>query len=573
MTIRISIILILLITIALKTKAQYTESKDYPQDYFSSPLGIPLVLAGSFGELRGNHLHSGIDIKTNGAVGKNIYAVADGFISRIKVSPWGYGNALYITHPNGYTSVYGHLLHYSKQVDSLVKATQYSKKSFAVEIFPESNSIKVTKGQIIAKSGNSGGSGGPHLHFEIRKTSSSEPINPLFFGYKIADHQYPKIYKLRIYTIDKNNLENSTEYSLKQSGADVSLTTPKTILISDSNFYPAVETIDKWDAAVNKNGVYKLSYYFDGKIFFQFIADKINFSEKRYINSYIDYAELKTTKKRFQRTKLEPNNRLGNIRNVKNNGIITLKDDSVHQLKIEAEDFEGQISQLIVDVKAAVNNENHQKIHSGIPFLWKDKNTYTADGMSFTIPPKSLYSNQLFWVKTLQNPYNNYSKLYEIYDIKVPLHSYCNLKIKADNLSPKLRSKACIVSLDMEDRMVYEGGKMEGDYVVTKTRSFGKYFVSVDTISPSIKPTNVYNNKNISNQSEISFKVSDNLSGIAHYQASIDGEWVLLQYDPKTDYLFYDIDSHFAKGRHIFKITVRDDKGNMSTETYSLIRN
>lgn len=572
MTLRLSIIIILLINISLKPKAQSTESKNYPQDYFQSPLDVPLVLAGSFGELRGNHFHSGIDIKTQGTVGKNVFAVADGYVSRINVSPWGYGNALYITHPNGYTSVYGHLLHYNKQIDSLVKATQYRKKSFAIEIFPESNAIKVTKGQIVAQSGNSGGSGGPHLHFEIRRTSTSEPINPLFFGYKIADHQYPTITKLRIYSIN-NNMENSTEYSLKQSGGNVSLTIPQTILISDSSFYPAVEAIDKWDAAVNKNGIYKLTYYFDGKIFFEFVADKINFSEKRYINSYLDYAEIKTSKKKFQRTKLEPNNRLGNIHNVVNNGIITLKDDSVHQLKIEAEDFEGQISQLVVDVKASLKNRSTQKARGGIPFLWNQKNTYTADGMSFTIPAKSLYSNQLFWVETLKNPYNNYSKIYEIYDIKVPLHSYCNLKIKADSLSTKLRNKACIVSLDMDDRIVYEGGKMEGDYVVTKTRSFGKYFISVDTISPSIRPTNIYNNKNITNQSEIGFKVSDNLSGIDKFQASIDGEWVLLQYDAKSDYLYYHIDSEFEKGKHIFKITVSDDKGNKSTETYSLIRN
>lgn len=573
MTIRISVILILFLTISLKPEAQTTKNKEYPQNYFRSPLDIPIVLAGSFGELRGNHFHSGIDIKTQGAVGKNVYAVADGYVSRIKISPWGYGNALYITYPNGYTSVYGHLLHYNKQIDSLVKAKQYRKKSFTVEIYPKPNSIKVTKGQIVAKSGNSGGSGGPHLHFEIRKTSTSEPINPLLFGYKIADHQYPKISKLRIYSIEKNNVESSKEYSLRQSGGKVSLASPQTILISDSSFYPAVEAIDKWDAAVNKNGLYKLTYYFDGKLFFEFIANKINFSEKRYINSYLDYAELKTSKNRFQRTKLEPNNHLSNIHNVANNGIITLKDDSIHKLKIVAEDFEGNISKLVVDIRSSLKNESTKKIHGGIPFLWNEKNTYTADGMSFTIPAKRLYCNQLFWVETHQNPYNNYSKLYEIYDIKVPLHSYCYLRIKADSLSPKLRSKACIVSLDMKDRLVYEGGKMEGDYVVTKTRSFGKYFVSVDTISPIIKPTNVYNNKNITKQLNIGFKVSDNLSGISHYQASIDGKWVLLKYDPKKIHLFYDIDNHFAKGKHIFKITVSDDKGNKSTKTYNLIRN
>ncbi len=560
-------------TFGIQLYAQTNEIKKYPQGYFQSPLDIPFVLAGSFGELRSGHFHSGIDIKTQGTVGKNVYAIADGYVSRIKVSPWGYGHALYITHPNGYTSVYAHLLDYNKQIDSLVKSTQYRKKSFAVEIFPKPNTIKVHKGQIIAKSGNSGSSGGPHLHFEIRKTKTAEPINPLLFGYKIADHQYPKISKLRIYSIDNNDNENWKEYTLVQSRGKVNLANPSTIIISGKSFYPAVESIDKWDAANNKNGLYKLSYYFDNKLIFNFTADKIRFSENRYINSYIDYAALKTSKKRFQRSKVEPNNRLSNIHNAVNHGIINLDDDSVHQLKVKAEDFEGQKSILIVNVKASKTNKKTKGKNGGIPFLWNEKNTYTADGMSFTIPAKSLYSNQLFWVKTLDNKYSIYSKLYEIYDIKVPLHSYCQLKIRVDNLSQELKDKACIVSLDMNDKIIYEGGIMENNYINTKTRSFGKYYVTIDTIAPTIKPINIYNNKNISNQSVISFTVKDNLSGISKYEASIDNKWVLLEYDPKKNKLFYRIDNHFQKGKHSLRIKITDDRGNKNTKIYSLIRN
>ena len=161
-----NLLLPVMVLLGMIASAQ-TESK-YPKNYFRSPLDIPMSLSGNFGEIRPNHFHSGLDLRTNSREGLNIYAVADGYVSRIKVSPYGYGKAIYITHPNGYVSVYGHLSAYSGAIAEYIKKAQYEKESFEVELFPAKDEIKVTKGQVIAFSGNTGGSGGPHLHFEIR---------------------------------------------------------------------------------------------------------------------------------------------------------------------------------------------------------------------------------------------------------------------------------------------------------------------------------------------------------------------------------------------------------------------
>jgi len=543
----------------------------YPQKYFSSPLKIPLVLAGSFGELRAGHFHSGIDIKTQGSIGKKVYAPADGYVSRIKVSPWGYGNALYIKHPNGYTTVYAHLNRYMDTIADLVYAKQYRTKSYAVEIFPKAGSIKIKKGQVIAHTGNSGSSGGPHLHFEIRN-SAEEPINPLLFGIKIADHQYPSIRKFRIYNLFENGSTKFNEYQITQKGKSVKLKVSDTILIHADKFYPAVEGFDRWDAAVNKNGYYKLEYYFDDILFFQFIADKLVFSQKRYINTYIDYAEYKKNKVRFQRSYIEENTKLRNTKNNIDNGVISLSDDKAHSLKIIAEDFNGQRSILKITLKKGT--EYSAKELSGAFFDWKHNNAYENSDMRVEIPAGAFYSNQLFWVNSKTNKYSNYSKLIEIYDIGVPLHKYYSLKIKLDsNIKVTDKSKLCILSLNTKNQLIYEGGKYNNGFISTKTRSFGEYFIGIDTIAPIIKQQNVYNNKNITKQKSLNFKVTDNLSGIDKYKATLDGKWILLKFDPKKNRMYYEIDKHFTAGKHKFEIKVWDSRGNVASKSYSLIRN
>ncbi len=563
-----TIIILLLIGSTLSLIAQ----ERYPQNYFKSPFNFPLVLSGSFGELRSNHFHTGLDIKTQGVIGKKVMATAEGYVSRIKVSPWGYGNALYITHPNGYTSVYAHLNNYNDTIAQIVKKAQYKQHKFDIEIFPKKGEIKVKQGQTIAYSGNSGSSGGPHLHFEIRN-GAQQPINPLLMGIKVSDKQYPQIRKFRIYYYNYYDNSKFKEFSITQNKSVVKIKNADTISINTQHFYGAIEGFDRFNGANNKNGYYKLEFYFDNQLYSTFTANKLSFSEKRYINSYVDYREFKTSKQRFQRSLKEENSNLSNITNIRNNGIMQITDKKAHKLSVIAYDFAGQKSTLNVYIKSKGKQEKTANSSINELFSWSHENIYKTSDFEFIIPKGALYSSQDFWAKKEKNTFSNYSVLCSIYDIGVPLQKYCKLKIKL--LNPELiknKSKLCIVSLNSKNQIIYEGGTYKDGFLNTKTRSFGKYFISIDTIAPTLKAKNVYQNKNITKQALISFKVSDNLSGVKRYKATIDGKWVLLEYDPKRNHLYYRIDKHFAAGKHKFKVVVKDSKGNSSNINYNLIR-
>jgi hypothetical protein len=544
----------------------------YPQNYFRSPLDIPLILSGTFGELRGNHFHSGIDIKTQGVEGQTVHAVADGYVSRINISPYGYGNAIYITHPNGFVSVYAHLQRFNDSIAAKIKWVQYQRKSFAIEYFPDKTSIKIKKGDIIGFSGNSGSSGGPHLHYEIRKASNAHPINPLLFGVKIADHQYPQISRLAVYDYVKPYITPKKEFKLKVTTRKARLATTDTILVNQ-NFFIGIQAIDKQDGAVNKNGLYKLQYFIDSTQFFEFKVDELSFAEKRYINSFIDYKTAKESKIKYQRSLVEANTKLLNISQVKNRGIVSLKDDKVHKIKVIASDFAGQKTILEFYVRKNPTAIKYKQ-PKGTLFEWNHNNNYKSKELTFNIPKGALYDDIVFDVKVQENIQSPYSKLFQIGNEGTPLHKYCQISIKADSaLTPALRSKACVLSLTKKGKFYYEGGSYKDGIVNTRTRSFGSYFIGVDTIAPSIKSINVYNNKNISKQSKISFKVSDNLSGIKKYTATLDGKWILMEYDPKKNRMYYNIDQHFPKGKHIFKLLLQDSKGNQAVVKMNLIRN
>ena len=562
------ILFTMLILFSINTFGQ----NSYPQDYFRSPLDIPLILSGTFGELRGNHFHSGIDIKTQGVEGQVIHAVADGYVSRINISPYGYGNAIYITHPNGYVSVYAHLQRFNDSIAAIVKWVQYQRKSFAIEYYPAKTNIKVKKGAIIGFTGNSGSSGGPHLHYEIRKASNAHPINPLLFGVKIADHQYPQISRLAIYGYYGASYQFKKEYKLKQTTKKAKLNTNDTILV-DEQFYIGVQSIDKQDGAVNKNGLYKLEYYIDSSLFFTFTVNEISFAEKRYINSYIDYKTYKKQKIKYQRSFVQPNNKLLNITNIANNGLVKLNDYQTHRIKVIASDFAGQKTILEFYIRKKTERKKYKMLNGSL-FEWSHTNSYKSKELLFSIPKGALYDDIIFNVKTQKNKKSPYSKMFVIADEGIPLHKYCKISIKADSaLTPALQSKACIISLTNKGGFYYEGGSYKDGFVSTKTRSFGSYLIGVDTIAPSIKGINVYNGKNITKQLNIAFKVSDNLSGIKKYTATLDGNWILLQYDPKKNKMYYRIDNHFPKGKHRFQLKLTDSKGNTRIVKMNLIRN
>ena len=573
-TITYIIFLILLFVIAVNAYSQ----KVVPKEYFRSPIDFPIKLSGTFGELRTDHFHSGIDIKTNGLIGKKIYAVADGYVYRIKISSGGFGKALYITHPNGYVSVYAHLSKFNKEIQKLVLQKQYEREKFEINIFPGKGDISVKKGEIIAFSGNSGGSEGPHLHFELRKEKSEHPVNPLLFGIKIDDYYRPKIKTLKVYPMKKNSLINNEnkafESKIKGWGEKHRLPGNDTINLSGDITF-GLETYDLHNDAANRNGVFSIELYVDSVLHFSQSIDEFSFGESRYINSLIDYAEFVKTKHRIQKSYIEPNNKLSVYDSVMNSGVISFNDAFYHKITYVVKDAYSNISKLNFTVKSSLPRniiEVENKKNDSLPlFLYDEENRFEKENIIAVFPKNSFYSSFNFHFKTTEAGQACISPIFHIQDECTPVHYRYKLSLKPDNLAEKYRDKAVIVQFEDNEDTVSYGGVYKDGFIETKLRSFGKFAVMLDTVPPQIKALNIHNNKKISGYHAIVIEITDELSGIKSYRGTLNGKWILMEYDAKNNRLTYFIDSHIKKGKNLFELKVADERGNESNYKANVI--
>lgn len=554
-------------------------AQNYPQDYFRSPLDIPLYLSGNFGELRSNHFHAGIDIKTQGVEGKKIYAVAEGYVSRIKVSPYGYGNAIYVTHPNGYTSVYGHLQKYSDKIAKIVKERQYKEEKYAVQLFPAPYSIQVEKGEIIAYSGNTGGSGGPHLHFEIRDTKSEHPINPLFFGFKVKDNRPPDINAITIFPLNDTSLingsNNKKRFTARGSNGNYNLTTPYPISLHGL-FGFGIESVDRMSETHNKYGLHNIKLKHNEEVIFEQQIDEFAFHEGRYLNAHIDYETYIQKRRRVQRSFVLPGNNLSIYKTLKNDGKLLLNDGKTHQMKYVLSDLFNNQSTLAFNVEAqktqaeqSMDELTNKKVRY---FPYDQRNTFIQDDLLVDLPKGVLYDDIYFQYRKEKNHPKTISPIYWIHDHHTPLHSYMTVSIKKSGLSAKERSKALIVSTTNGRNFYAEGGSWKGDNISVRSRSFGGYAISIDSIPPLIIPINIYPGSDMRNRWSISIKIKDENSGIESYRAEVDGKWILMEYDYKKDMLYYYFDENVPSGKHDFQLTVTDKVGNENIYQASFVR-
>lgn len=554
-------------------------AQNYPQDYFRSPLDIPLYLSGNFGELRSNHFHAGIDIKTQGVEGMKIYAVADGYVSRIKVSPYGYGNAIYVTHPNGYTSVYGHLQKYSDKIAKVVKAAQYREEKFAVQLFPAPYSIQVEKGEIIAYSGNTGGSGGPHLHFEIRDTKSEHPINPLFFGFEVKDNRPPDIDAITIFPLNDSSLingsNNKKRFTARGSNGNFSLTTPYPISLHGL-FGFGIESVDRMSGTHNKYGLHNIKLKHNEEVIFEQQIDEFAFYEGRYINAHIDYETYAQRRRRVQRSFVLPGNNLRIYKTLKNDGKVLLNDGKTHQMEYILSDLFNNQSTLAFEVEAQktqAEQEMDELTNKKVRYFpYNQRNTFIQDDLLVDLPKGVLYDDIYFQYRKDDKHPKTISPIYWIHDYHTPLHSYTTVSIKKSGLSAEEKSKALIVSTTNGQSFYAEGGSWKGDNISVRTRSFGGYAISIDSIPPQIIPINIYPGAKMSGRWSISIKIKDENSGIDSYRAEVDGKWILMEYDYKKDMLYYFFDEKVPSGKHDFQLTVVDNVGNKSIYKASFVR-
>ena len=564
-------ILYLLFTIQLFSQEKKTEKYD-----LVPPVDFEILLSGTFGELRSDHFHSGIDIKTQGVTGKPVKAIADGYVSRIKISPSGFGHTLYLSHPNGLMSVYAHLQEFREDIESFTIKTQYKRESFSVNIFPDKGQLIVKQGEVIALSGNSGYSMGPHLHFEIRNDNTQIPQNPLLYGFEVKDDVKPIIDAIKIYTVGKNSLVNGLkipyEINLKKKKKDIHI---KDTVYVYGQFAFGVSAIDKQSKTQNMNGFYSLSIYVDSVLQYHHSMDNFSFSTSRYINSLIDYSEYVETQRRFVRTEVDPNNRLKLYKTLNNDGVFNFHDDEVHSIIIDVADIAGNtnsVSLTIQNIPINAVSVDTSIVENGIEVSWRDDNKIEFEGIKLYIPPYGLYRNEILEIKSSEPLYGCYSPVYQIHNPLTPVHKFMELKIALDSVPAGLEDKLLIAYMNEEGLPYGVGGNYDGTYVTTRIRKFGRYSVMVDTVAPELIPLNVSDTTFINRHKELKFKIRDEFSGLKSYRAEMNGKWILMEYDLKNDLLLYKIDSLTQDGGNNFHLKVYDNSGNLSDYKAFLIK-
>jgi hypothetical protein len=541
---------------------------------FSPPLKIPMYLSGSFGEIRSDHFHSGIDIKTQGITGHKVYSIDQGYVSRIKIQTGGYGISLYIDHPDGFTTVYGHLDAYNEEIDSYVKKFQYSKMSHTVDIYPDKSALPVKKGEFIAYSGNSGSSGGPHLHFEIRKSQNQIPINPLKAGLIIPDKIPPKISGLFVYPQGQNQFITATptEYKLKMENGVYKLSSQQTLNIAGAGRF-GLAVNDNIDGSTNNCGIYILELSIAGKVIYLFRADEFSFDETRYLNAHIDYRYKTLYNRRIQLLFRKPNNRLSMYPVMINDGVYNFQAGLKYPVRIRAADAQGNESILEFEVEglpAGTMVDTAVPDHTNI-FKWNTNNYFENSNIRLEIPRGSLYEDTPFEYARTDSKTDIYPYIHFIGSPVIPLHHSSKLSFFAGNIPDSLRSKTIIVKINENDKPSGGKGIWVGDWISTRINSFGKFTIDVDTIPPSIIPLNIKSGGNMTGQSAIRFKISDDRTGISGYKGFIDNKWVLFEYDPKNDLIYYIFDkSRLTSGtKHELSFTITDGVGNQSSRQIS----
>ena len=540
--------------------AQNNDLEDY-----ALPIDIPIFLSGTFGELRSSNIHAGIDIKTQGREGFPIKAVSNGYVSRIKVSTYGYGKVIYINHFDGNTSVYAHLKKFSSPFVDKVRDKQYNAESFEVELFLNPEELPVSKNQIIGFSGNTGGSFGPHLHFELRETNTQKPINPLLSHYNIKDSIRPEIKALFAYPIGENSIINASQQEVEIPFRKVN----DSIYIAEKieaigKIGLGIITYDRHDNTYNKNGVYGITAKLNGIQVKSLQFSKIRFSDSEYLPTLIDYQRYSRTRQRVQKLFRSSSNELEFFNHV-DDGFIEVEVQKNYAYQIKVEDANHNNRYLLVpivgkDQEIATLKKKHlvgKEIETNKDYL------FLYDGAEIYIPKNGVYDTSRFELS----------------------YEYNQLKVKADHVALrkdfriKINAPDSIVGHYMgvkskKEKIRFVSNTIRDNQFVAKTKKIGIYSVEQDTIPPSIKPAQQYDQRWLSNFKTLRFTIDDKETGIRSYHATIDGKWALFEYEPKKKELTFNFDEHFTLegAKHSLEINVIDNVGNESTHQLEFFR-
>ncbi len=541
----------------------------YSQQY-RNPVTIPPALSANFGELRSNHFHSGVDFKTQQVVDKPIVAIEEGYVSRISVSPGGYGLALYIDHPStGHTSVYGHLNSFSKEIADWVKEQQYLQERFSITLYPEPGMFPVEKGKQIALSGNTGSSGGPHLHFEIRDSQTEEPLDVLEFIAKIPDTRKPDLQGIAFYPVAEKGVINGSGHPVKLNIAKDKAGNPLALskdIEAWGRIGVAVKAYDRMEGQNNIYGVKHIRLFVDNQQLFSSTIGRFSFADTRMLNSFIDFEDWKNQKSFFMKSFLEPGNRLPFYETV-NDGYIDIDEERVYHLRYELEDHYGNrltyhftVTGKLQPIPEREGCDNRMR--------WNSYNSYSDTGFQLQISRGNLYDDICFSHTSTRSP-NHYSDIHRINDTPVALHDRAEIWIGMHIDTLQNKQNLGIVRISNNGSESWIGGEYVHGGVSAAIRELGdRYAISADTVAPLITPI-----EEISwpSQKRIRIRLTDNKSGIRSFRGEINGEFVLFTHDSKSSLYTYHFDeSRIEKGQlQLFTFTATDGAGNRTEYQYN----
>lgn len=545
--------------------AQYFNKALYKQQYYTWPVGAIKAIVANFGELRSNHYHMGLDCRTEQVENKPVLAAADGYIAKVKVEPWGFGRAIYINHPNGNTTLYAHMNDFYPALENYVKEQQYKLKSWSVFLDIPANLFPVKQGEQIGYSGNTGGSQGPHVHFEVRDTKSDKVLNPLLMGFPITDNIPPGILRLAVYDRTLSTYEQTPRiYPLKKING---FYTPVTgnIKVNTDKVSFAITAYDQYTGSTNQNGIYEAVLYDENVPVCGFRMDSISYAETRYLNAHIDYRYKAAGGPYLQHLSRLPGNEGGIYKSNGSDGVIDLEAGVDHNIRIAVADPNGNTSNLQFKIRST--GEAPAKPRSAFKTFHPDQvNIFENEEVQFYLNENALYDSFHFKYNKIFDAAGR--RIYQLHNPTVPVQNYFSIKIKS-NIFITDTSKAVILR-SYGGKTDYVKAVYDRGWYKASFREFGNFVLLQDDVPPVINPIGLIGT-NVSTLTRIAFSVTDNTEEIKKFTATLDGKWLRFTNDKGRNFI-YKFDELCPPGEHELVVTAEDQVGNITTKTYNFTR-
>jgi len=548
----------------------FSQTPKYPKGYFRWPLNLKPEIVANLGELRPNHWHMGLDIRTAQKQNQLVYAAAAGYIARIRVEPFGFGRSISINHPNGLTTLYAHLNDFNPALEEYVTGQQYKQQSWPVELTFTPQQFPVSKGSFIAYSGTTGGSQGPHVHFEIRDTKTGKCLNPLLFGFQLQDNVPPTLVKLAMYDRNLSTYEQKPQFfALKKTGTTYTISKVPVLKTGLNKLSFAIQAYDRISGSNNQDGIYSAKLFFDEKPVDGFEIDSISYDETGYMNAHIDFKYKHNGGPFIQHLSKLPGD-YGPVYKLYNgDGIIYLNDTNEHTIRLEIKDAYGNLSPLIFSIQydaALVKPNDHTSSH--MHFLpGFATNVLEKPGFQIYMPEDRLYDTiPVFYYTVNKQGHGSLSGLHGFNDPSIPVHSPFTVRIKPTEELPAKWYDKVVLQREYGGRRNVRKASIRNGWLEADFDDFGNFQAFLDLERPTISGLGNSDTLNLSASSRIILTPADNFA-VKSFRAELDGQWLRFTNDKGRSHI-YKFDERCPDGVHELKVTVEDIVGNTTTKTW-----